>query len=158
MKLIRFAILLSATALIGQSCDNADARYIDPNTGNALELKKDDNSGLMVDAETGKPVSIYVDTETKDTVWGSTGKVVNGKLRKNKSADGEYVYVYEDADNDNSDGNGASSAGSESGAYEVKDGDYKKEVEKDGDIKIKDGNKKIKIDGETGERKVKYDN
>lgn len=157
MKQLRFAMLLSAAALIGQSCDNADARYIDPNTGNALELKKDDNSGLMVDAETGKPVSIYVDTQSKDTIWGSTGKVVNGKLRKNKSADGEYVYVYESAENGN-DGNDGSSSGTQSGAYEVKDGDYKKEVEKDGDIKIKDGNKKIKIDGETGERKVKYDN
>ena len=157
MKQFRFALLLSAAALLVQSCDNADARYIDPNTGNALELKKDDNSGLMVDAETGKPVSIYVDTETKDTVWGSTGKVVNGKLRRNKSADGEYVYVYESTEND-SDGNNGSSSGTQSGAYEVKDGDYKKEVEKDGDIKIKDGNKKIKIDGETGERKVKYDN
>lgn len=158
MKQLGFAMLLSAAALIGQSCDNADARYIDPNTGDALELKKDDNSGLLVDAETGKPVTIYVDTETKDTVWGSTGKVVNGKLRKNKSADGEYVYVYENEDNDNTNGNDGSSSGSGNGAYEVKSGDYKKEVEKDGDIKIKDGNKKIKIDGETGERKVKYDN
>jgi hypothetical protein len=43
------------------------------------------------------------------------------------------------------------------GDYKVKSGDYKKEVEKDGDVIIKDGNKKIKIDGETGERKVKHD-
>jgi hypothetical protein len=41
--------------------------------------------------------------------------------------------------------------------YKTKSGDYKKEVEKDGDITIKDGDTKIKIDGETGEKKVKND-
>jgi hypothetical protein len=30
-------------------------------------------------------------------------------------------------------------------------------VEADGDVKIKDGDKKVKIDGETGEKKVKND-
>ena len=39
---------------------------------------------------------------------------------------------------------------------QIKKRDYKEEVAKDGDITIKDGNKKIKIDGETGEREVKY--
>jgi hypothetical protein len=39
----------------------------------------------------------------------------------------------------------------------VKRDDYKMKVEKDGDVKIKDGDKKTKIDGETGEKKVKKD-
>ncbi|MCE3281938.1 MAG: hypothetical protein K0Q66_675 [Chitinophagaceae bacterium] len=34
---------------------------------------------------------------------------------------------------------------------------YKKKVEDDGDVKIKDGDVKVKIDKETGERKVKRD-
>ena len=152
MKQLFYSILFGTAILSVQSCDN-DARYIDPNTGNALNLEKDESSGLMVDAETRKPVSIYVDTETKDTVWGRSGKVVNGKVRRNKSDDGNYVYVYtEDDDND-----GGVKVKSEDGSYEVKNGDYKKEVEKDGDITIKDGDTKIKIDGKTGERKVKKD-
>ena len=39
----------------------------------------------------------------------------------------------------------------------LKQDDYKVEVEKDGDVKIKNGNDKVKIDGKTGERKVKKD-
>jgi len=35
--------------------------------------------------------------------------------------------------------------------------DYKKKVESNGDMKIKYGHKKIKIDGKTGKRTVKYD-
>ena len=151
MKQLLYSILFGTAILGVQSCDN-DARYIDPNTGNALNLEKDESSGLMVHAETRKPVSIYVDTETKDTVWGRSGKVVNGKVRRNKEADGNYVYIYTEDDND-----GDVKVKSDDGSYEVKNGNYKKEVEKDGDITIKDGNTKIKIDGKTGERKVKKD-
>ena len=117
------------------ACNN-ESRYLDLSTGNRVDLKKDSTTGLMVDAETGKPVRLYVDRESKDTIWGPTGKVVNGKIVK--SDKGEWTYS---AENEmNNDGS-----------------DYKRKVEKDGDIKIKDGDKKIKIDGETGEKKVKND-
>lgn len=154
MKIYILSVLVAA-ALVSASCDNQQSRYIDPNTGEGLSLEKDEATGLMVDTATGKPVKIYVDTQTKDTVWGKTGKVINGKLRRDKGEGDDYVYVYDEPVRIES----SERADSEpSGAYEIKRGDYKKEVEKDGDIKIKDGNKKIKIDGETGERKVKYDN
>ncbi len=103
-----------------------------------IELKKDDKTGKMVDAETGETVHFYVDTRSKDTIDGRTGKVVNGKLEKRSS--GSYVYINDENDE-----------------FKVKSDDYKMKVEKDGDIKIKDGDKKIKIDGETGEKKVKKD-
>lgn len=135
------------------ACENADARYVDLNNGRTVKLVKDSTSGLMVDAETNEPLDIYVDTETRDTIDGRTGAIINGKVRKED--DGRYVYLREEkspnrtaqvqADNE------------PTGAYKIKSGDYKKKVEKDGDIKIKDGNVKIKIDGETGERKVKID-
>ena len=136
---------LSILALLGfavlSSCDN-DARYRDLNTGKKVELVKDESTGLMVDADTRKPVYIYVDTETNDTIYGRTGRVINGRVVR---VGDEWKY-----DNDaevsirtSGDGNA--------------DGDYKKKVEKDGDVKIKDGDTKIKIDGETGERKVKTD-
>ncbi len=127
--------LIAFAAILFTSCKPKD-RYLDLSTGKAVELEKDPETGLMVNAATKKPVYIYVDTETNDTIYGSTGKVVNGQVVKTEG--GEYKYR---------------------GDYEYKspDGDLKVEVEKDGDIKIKDGDSKLKIDGETGERKVKHD-
>ena len=84
-----------------------------------------------------KPVYIYVDTKEDDTIYGKTGEVINGHVILNDRD--EYVYEKDFQ------------------AYEVKGDDYKVEVEKDGDIKIKDGDNKLKIDGETGEKKVKND-
>lgn len=118
-----------------------NARYVDPETGDALTLVKDENSGLLVDSVTKKPVYIYVDTEKKDTILGSTGEVINGHV---VLVDGKYKYDDTKVKVDD-------------GEYKIKSGDYKKEVEPDGDIKIKDGDKKIKIEGETGETKVKRD-
>lgn len=148
MKTIVLFSGLATLVALSISCDRANSRYVDLRTGDHIELKKDPQTDLMVDAETNKPVRIYVDTKTKDTIYGKTGKVINGSVVKR---DGEYVYdektnMRHDAD-----------YSAESGEYKIKRGDYKKKVEKDGDIKIKDGDTKIKIDGETGERKVKHD-
>ncbi|MFN2457877.1 MAG: hypothetical protein ABR502_06740 [Chitinophagaceae bacterium] len=129
-----------------QACDN-DSRYVDVNTGKALNLEKDEKTGLMVDAETGKPVKMYVDTKTNDTIYGRTGKVINTRIRRN--TEGVYVYIDDDEDDAKTKVTGDET--------KIKDGEYKKEVEKDGDITIKDGNTKIKIDGETGKKKVKKD-
>lgn len=128
--------------MVMASCSRTEStRYVDPETGQTLTLVKDENSGLMVDETTKKPVYIYVDTKRKDTILGATGEVINGHV---VVVDGKYKYddykVKRDGDE-----------------YKIKSGDYKKEVEKDGDITIKDGDKKIKIDGETGEKKVKRD-
>ncbi len=131
MKHKLILVLGAATILISTGCKD-NARYVDPDTGRSLTLVKDESTGLMVDEETKKPVYIYVDTETKDTVYGPTGKVINGHVTLE---DGKYKYA----------------------EYEIKSGDYKMEVEKDGDIKIKDGDSKTKIDGETGETKTKKD-
>jgi hypothetical protein len=135
MKKLRFLFVIAAAGM-WTACGKANARYIDLSTGKEVQLEKDAASGLMVSTETRKPVYIYVDTEKNDTIYGSTGKVINGQLVKND--DNSYRY---------------------SGAYKFKsaDGDLKVEVEKDGDIKIKDGDSKLKIDGKTGEHKVKKD-
>jgi archaellum component FlaG (FlaF/FlaG flagellin family) len=150
MKQIISSCLIIIIAAFWQACDS-ESRYIDPNTGSSLNLREDTATGLMVDKETGKPVSMYVDTKNDDTIYGRTGKVINGKIRRNKAEDGKYTYVYtDDEDNDRKVKN-------EDGESKIKSGDYKKEVEKDGDITIKDGDTKIKIDGKTGEKKVKKD-
>ena len=132
MKKLSSLVIIASVAFTWASCES-QGRYLDLNTGKKVELVKDETTGLMVNKETKEPVDIYVDTKTNDTIYGKTGKVINGEVIK---SDGN-VYVW-------------------SGAYEYKNGDMKVEVEKDGDIKIKDGENKIKIDGETGEKKVKH--
>ena len=132
-KIFLFAIL--GSAVVWSACESND-RYLDLETGEKVELVKDDATGLMVNAETKKPVYIYVDTKSKDTIYGKTGKVINGSV---VLVDGKYIYK------------------DDALTVENESGDYKREVEKDGDIKIKDGDTKTKIDGETGEKKVKND-
>lgn len=135
-------LVLGIAAIVIAGCANENARYIDPDTGQPLSLVKDENTGLLVDAGTKKPVYLYVDTQKNDTIHGETGKVINGQII---FEDGKYKYRDYKIKVD------------EDGAYKIKDGDYKRKVDKDGDIKIKDGDRKIKIDGETGEKKVKKD-
>ncbi len=73
----------------------------------------DFTNGRLINAVTKEPVIIYVDTKTKDTIYGKTGKVVNGHVTK--TGDGKYKYV-----------------SNEKAPDKVKIGD-------DGEYKIKDG-------------------
>lgn len=142
---------LAATVWTACSDSRAEDRYIDLTTGEPVELVKDEESGLMVNAETKKPVRMYVDTKTHDTVWGKSGKVINGSVRQD--GEGQYIYLGSGDDDDNDYKYKQDGAG-----YKKKIGDdYKVKVEDDGDYKIKNGDTKIKVDAETGERKVKKD-
>ena len=141
---MRQTLLLSLTTglLIFAGCkEGSKSGYYDLNKGERVSLVKDEKTGLMVNAETKKPVYIYVNEETKDTIFGETGKVINGNIIKLE--DGKYKYedLKVKLDDD--------------GEFKLKDGDYKKKVDADGDIKIKDGDRKTKIDGKTGEVKHK---
>ena len=129
MKQVLVLIGLSASMTF-TACKQG--RYYDLTAGRYIEVAKDD-SGHVVNSKTHEPVYIYVDKKTKDTIYGETGRVINGYIVK--TSDGKYKYQ---------------------GDYEYKiiDGDYKKKV--DGDkVKIKEGDTKIKI--EDGEKKVKKD-
>ncbi len=152
MKVVKMMALglLAATTWTACSDSRADERYIDLTTGEPIELVKDEETGLMVDASTKKPVRMYVDTKTNDTVWGKSGKVINGYVR----LDDEGKYIYFGGDDDDTD----YKLKRDGEGYKKKVGDdYKIKVEDDGDYKIKDGDTKIKVDAETGERKVKKD-
>jgi len=129
MKQVLVLIGLSA-AVIFTACKQG--RYYDLTAGKYIEVEKDDQ-GRIVNSDTHEPVYIYVDTKTKDTIYGSTGKVINGFVVQ--TSDGKYKYAGDDE-------------------YKIKDGDYKKKVDGD-EVKIKDGDTKIKI--EDGEKKVKKD-
>lgn len=108
-------------------------RYYDLTAGRYVDLEKDANTGRMINSDTHEPVYIYVDTKTNDTIYGPTGKVINGYVVR--TSDGKYKYESDDE-------------------YKLKDEDYKKKVDGD-EVKIKDGDKKIKKD-EDG-KKVKND-
>ncbi len=135
MKKIILILLTVVGGTAWMACNNAQARYIDLNSGETIKVVKDEH-GRLVNAEDKKPVRFYVDAKTKDTIDGRTGKVVNGELVKSDEGDYEYISVRDAL---------------------ASDDDFKKKVEKDGDVKIKSGDKKIKIDGKTGEKKVKND-
>ena len=141
MNRMNFLVLVAITAGMVSCSRTASERYIDLGTGQEVKLIKDDATGLWVHADTKQPVYMYVDTKTNDTIYGKTGKVVNGEVIRLDDGTYKYKADYEvkvEVDNDN-----------------TGDGDYKRKVEKDGDIKIKTGDQKIKID-EDG-KKVKND-
>ena len=133
---------LAASILVLTNCKNrAEGEYYDLNRGKTVKLVKDENTGMMVDADTRQPVYIYVNTETKDTIYGVTGEVINGKVVKLE--DGKYKYgdlkIKQDEDGD----------------FKLKDEDYKKKIDADGDIKTKDGDATKKADSDDGEVKNK---
>jgi hypothetical protein len=140
------------------ACNHNEPRYLDLSTGENVDLVKNDTSGVMVNSTTRKPVKIYVDTKTHDTIFGSTGKVINGHVVK--TSEGDYTYdgwnVKQDGDEYKAK-SGDEKIKMEGDEGKLKDGSYTRKVEGDGDVKIETGSKQIKIDGETGERKVKKD-
>jgi hypothetical protein len=131
-----------ASLFILASCEErTESGYYDLNARKNVELEKDPSSGLMVDVDTKKPVMVYVNNETKDTIYGVTGEVINGKVVKLE--DGKFKYgdlkIKQDEDGD----------------FKLKDGDFKKKIDADGDVKTKDGDSKRKTDSDDGEKKNK---
>jgi hypothetical protein len=147
MRILLSAAVLVISALI--ACTDSKAKYIDLNTGQEILIEKDSVSGYALNGETHKPVRFYVNTVTKDTIDGRTGEVVRKTLVRRDNG----IYIYADDVEVDVSANGSSA----DGELKIKDGDYKKKVDGDGSVKIKDGDTKIKID-ENGNKKVKRDN
>ena len=80
-----------AATLLLTACKNE--RDYDLTAGKYVEIEKDEETGKMVNAETKKPVYIYVEGKTKDTIYGATGEVVNGHVVK--TGDGKYDIAHE---------------------------------------------------------------
>ena len=125
MKKVMLFVFGVICASLWIACNSSSGRYLDLNTGKHISIEKDPKTGYMVDADSKKPVDIYVDNETKDTIYGRNGEVINGKVVKTGDGVYEYHYVSE-------------RAAENSGDIKIKDGDTK--------IKIKDGEKKVKRD------------
>jgi hypothetical protein len=131
---------VAALFLLASCEDRTATSYYDLNNDRNVDLEKDPATGLMVDVKTKKPVLLYVNTETKDTIYGATGEVINGKVIKLE--DGKFKYgdlkIKQDEDGD----------------FKLKDGDFKKKIDADGDVKTKDGDTKRKEDSD-GDKKTK---
>ena len=124
MKKLSLIFLALSGWTVWSACEDAQAHYIDLNSGEKIAVVKDDH-GRLVDAQTKRPVRFYVDTKSKDTLDGRTGRVVNGELVKVEDGDYEYISVRESL---------------------AEDDQYKKKVEANGgEVKIKNGKHKIKI-------------
>jgi hypothetical protein len=143
-----------AAALAIMACNRGpENRFLDLNTGKPVELRTDSATGYQVDAVSGKPVDVYVDTKSHDTIYGRTGKVVNGHVIR---TDNGHWVVKNDGEEYKA-VSGEAKIKSEGDESKVKDGDYTRKVDKNGDVKVETGSKTIKVDGKTGERKVKKD-
>jgi hypothetical protein len=176
MKTANFIAGACALLLGASACTNEkEGRFLNLSTGENVTVVKN-KEGQMVDRNTNKPVLLYVDTEAKDTFYGITGEKVNGHLRRLRKG----VYVYDDGDKivkidgdeykikdadskEKWDGDGDEykykdgdeKVKADADDYKVKGNGYNHKVDEDGDVKVETNTKKIKIDGETGERKVK---
>lgn len=152
MKTLWSIVLTALGGIAIVSCDTATARYVDLSTGEKVELVKDEETGRMVNKATRKPVRMYVDTRNNDTIWGSTGMVINGKVRQNDN--GKWIYLGDDVTMQDGE---FKIKHDDDGAYKEKADDYKRKYDSDGDYKLKKGDLKVKYDAEDGERKVKRD-
>lgn len=152
---IKFVLFSLVTVSLVSSC-NTNERYLDLDTNQYVDLKKDSTSGYMVNSKSGEPVDVYVDTKTHDTIYGMTGEIVNGRIHKAEGGnwvvklDGDEYKAKSESDN-------SAKVKIEGDEYKAKRGNYTIKKEGDGDIKIENGNTQTKIDGKTGERKVKKD-
>ncbi len=94
MKTFSFIAFCLFISTVITSCADNDNRFIDLETGKHIDVIKDLTNGYMVNADTKEPVIIYVDTETKDTIYGKTGEVINDHVIKTE--EGKYKYVSTD--------------------------------------------------------------
>lgn len=151
MKINFFGLVI----LLFTSCHTRD-RYLDLNSNKYVDLKKDTTNGYIVNSKTGEPVDVYVDTKNHDTIYGVTGETVNGKVYKTDEgkwivkADGNEYKAKSESDN-------SAKVKMEGDEYKKKNGNVTVKREGNGDVKIENGNTQVKIDGKTGERKVKKD-
>lgn len=148
MKQIILSFLSLGFLLLGISCNNTGFRYTDLNTGKRINIITDSASGQALDSVTRQPVFIYYDSNTRDTIYGKTGKVINNQVTR--SSDGKYTYIEPAPIQDSVIAAPVKAKTQEQRDLELlnKYGKYKRKVSKDGDLKIVEGDKKIKVDGD----------
>jgi len=135
--------------------NSAAGNYLDPRTGKSMRIRVDTASGMRYNESTNQPVWRYIDKRTykvyggdaNNAMWDTVGtaRMQNNRLeymdRENKWVNYDKAWKEKD-DKLNND-------------WKLKSGDAKIKVSKDGDIKMKDENGKVKYDANSG--KVKTD-
>ena len=111
--------------------------FIDLNTGDTLDYWFDTEKKTIMNRTTGVPVEFYVNTNTRDTVYGRGRFVVNGLLLQGEDGKWKFDETKVKIDKDE---------------LKIKDGNRKLKIDGD-DVKVKEGGKKVKL--EDGEGKVK---
>lgn len=134
---------------------NTTAQYIDLNTNQPVELIWDEENNRALNKANNQPVEIYVNTATRDTIYGP-GYIVNHHVIRTDNGnwtlddtkikrDGDELKIKKDG----------MKFKMEDGEWKMKTDDGK--IKSDGDeLKIKTDDGKIKVDD--GETKVKSDN
>ncbi len=126
-----------------------EGRYLDARTGKPIKINVDRTTGQRTNADNGEPVWRYVDNRTwwvyGGDSWDTLGesRMENGKLmyKGDNDAWDTYEKRWPDADKMEKD-------------WKTKIGETKIKVSKDGDIKVKDENGKVKYDADDNKIKV----
>lgn len=144
------------TALADTFRTNSQAgNYLDPRTGKSMHIRVDSATGMRYNEANNEPVWRYVDKRTykvysgdaNNSMWDTVGtaRMQNNRLEymdsDNKWVNYDKAWKQKDDKLHND--------------WKLKSGDAKIKVSKDGDIKMKDENGKVKYDANSG--KVKTD-
>lgn len=172
-KMMKSITSILGLAMLFAACNNKakvePGTYVDLNTGDSISVMADSVTGYAINAETKKPVYLYVDKH-RDTIF-TTGQKVNNMIIP--TADGKYEVDGAKVKVDDEDvkikyadykekydsdsytiKDGDYKEKGDEGDVKIKDGDYKKKTEADGDSKTKDGDNKTKV-SEDGDVKIK---
>ncbi|MBC8052597.1 MAG: hypothetical protein H7Y13_05995 [Sphingobacteriaceae bacterium] len=161
LKIIGAVLIPAIFACNSTSNDNASAdstaadttdmqsSYVNLSTGEPVTVVKDAESGQYVYSDTKKPIEkdfFFVDVSTQDTLYGTTGVVVNNAVIKSPA--GSWTL-------------NESMVEREGDEIKIKTADGKLKVDGE-EMKYKEGDTKVKVDGEetktkTSDSKTKTD-
>lgn len=135
---------------------NSEAgNYLNPRTGKSMRIRVDTASGMRMDETTNEPVWRYVDKrdykvysgDDNNSMWDTAGtaRMQNNRLEYRGDNDSWMNYDKRWKMDDEK----------RSKDWKMKSGDMKMKMDRDGDMKMKDENGKVKYDAD--DNKVKVD-
>jgi len=137
--------------------NSASGNYLDARTGKPVHIRVDTATGLRYNEATNEPVWRYVDkrdykvysTTGDNNTWDTVGtaRMQNNRLEYLDSGSSKNWVSYDKAWRVKDD--------KLHNDWKMKNGDAKIKISKDGDVKVKDENGKVKYDAQSG--KVKSD-
>lgn len=121
--------------------DTTDATYVNLSTGEPVTIVRDTEQRQYIYSDTKQPVEddlIFVDINTKDTLYGTTGVVVNNAIIK--TPEGTWTLNEEMIIRDGDE-------------IRIKTADGKLKIDDD-EMKYKEGDSKVKTDGDESKTKT----